>query len=225
MSLLMILFFNNIFSQTIGPKNRIGISVPLVWNHSESGLESNTLDGNRGKALSNGVNIHYMHSLSKSFFVMTGIGYFTQHFNIRRYFIFNYDQPIWFDIFYQTLKYSYATIPVSSGVAYQKMLNDRWGLSGQLTYNIYSSFSQKYLSASGEVDSYKRYLHLGDMIHLDIGISKDIFQRISIRVGLLMPLLVRWHEDEIFAKPYEPTQKAAQNIFSAGISFSCYYSF
>lgn len=30
MSLLMILFFNNIFSQTIGPKNRIGISVPLV---------------------------------------------------------------------------------------------------------------------------------------------------------------------------------------------------
>src|SRR5699024_4967806 len=125
---------------TTGLENRIGISVSLVWNHSESGLESNTLNGNRGKALSNGVNIHYMHSLSESFFVMAGIGYFKQHFNIRRYFIFNYDQPIWFDIFYQTLKYSYVTIPVSFGVAYQKMLNDHWGLSGQLTYNIYSSF-------------------------------------------------------------------------------------
>ena len=215
-----------LYSQEKTNSNKLGFSIPLVWNNSNGVYYSL---GNRrepsGNATSYGININYSHFVYKNLFLIGGVGYYKQRFNIQR--PFQYRAPDGSEPLVNTKKYSYQNIHLLIGVGYQKTLSTKWGVAGQLSYNMYNSYRQKYEQgySPGKNEIYKNHFMLGNMINLDLRCERYINNRVSIGAAIVFPIYVHWNDDKIFNKyDYaDDTQIVANQKFSFGANFSVYY--
>lgn len=213
-------------------KNSLGISIPLVWNNS-NGIYYSL--GNRqepkGKAISYGLTINYSRSLKKNWFANFGIGYHKQPFKIVRPFDFNGDTVT--NLLYYTKQYEYDCIAFNAGLGYAYTLTKKVKLNGMVTYSLLSSFNQKYVPTrySGyehkKTEENSRNLQIGNMLSLSAGLEYLFSKKMSIGVDVVFPVVIKWKDDEIFAKYYysNDSQQIAENRFSIGAAISCKYHF
>jgi len=78
----------------------------------------------------------------KNLLVIGRVGYYKQRFNIQR--PFQYRTPDGSEPLVSTEKCSYNNIHFLLGVGYQKNINEKWALTGQLSYDMYNTCKQKY---------------------------------------------------------------------------------
>lgn len=225
----MILIFshNELYAQekTNLNKNKLGISFPFIWNNSNGVYYAlGSRKEPEGKAASYGANINYTHYLQKNIFFTGGIGIFRQRFNIQR--PFQYDaggrEPV-----VVTDKYSYQNLHLLIGLGYQKMVSEKWSIAGQISYNIFHSFKQKYEQSymPGINEDYKKHFMLGSMVNLDLKCERYLNNRVSIGAAIILPVYTQWNDDKIFYKyDYaDDTQIIAQTKFSLGANLSLFY--
>ena len=226
--LLFLLLCNSIsvISQEKVNSDKLGFSLPLIWNNS-SGVYYSL--GNRrepvGNAISYGANINYSHFILKNLFIVGGVGYWNQTFNIQR--PFQYRTPDGSEPLVNTNNYSYQNIQLLIGAGYQKMISDRWSLAGQLTYNIYNSYRQKYTQeySPGKNEIFKTRFIIGSIINLDLRCERYISNRVSIGTTIFFPIYTHWNDDKMFNKyDYsDDSQIIAYQKSSFGASLSIYY--
>lgn len=222
----IIMFCNPAFSQQKGNLNKIGFSIPLIWNNSNGVYYSL---GNRrepnGNAISYGANINYSRFFLKNIFIVGGIGYWNQKFDIQR--PFQYTTPDGSEPLVSTKKYSYQNIHLLIGAGYQKRVSDRWSVAGQLSYNIYNSYRQKYVQEyfPGKNEDYNNHFKIGNMITVDFRCEQYLSNRLSIAAAIVLPMYVHWNDDEKFNKYYyaDDTQIIAHSKKSFGVNLSIYY--
>jgi len=203
----------------------ISISIPVIWNNSEATfyrLGSPMYPS--GKAISYGININHSRIIYKNLYGIIGIGYFKQKFGIKR--PFKYDSPLAFLFFTDSYKYDNAQF--YGGVGYKLDISKVFALKGYLTYNQFYSFRQKYTNHSEASDQINhKFISIGRMINLNIGVEKNITKKISIEFDALLPVSTHWNNDEIFVK-YDysnDTQQIGRTKFSIGTIISCNYHF
>lgn len=208
--------------------NRIGISIPIVWNNSQGVFYA--LGGRKettGKGISYGINFNYSKSIYKNLFGIVGTGYFKQDFGIKR--PFDYTAPDGTKPLVYTENYSYSTLHLLLGLGYQKLLTKKLLFNGKALFNIYNSkkqeYAQNYLPNSNEIT--KKSLSIGNMITFDLEIEKKITNKISLGAGVVFPVYTKWNKDLIFfSNGYSnDEQQIAKNKFSIGTAISCYYHF
>ncbi|PVD51606.1 hypothetical protein DC498_14395 [Terrimonas sp.] len=204
----------------------IGISIPAIWNNSQGTYyQLGNPKHPKGSAISYGVNINYSQSFYKSVYWKLGIGYFQQNFKIRRPFNYN-DNPG--QLGYATQSYIYNNIHLFAVAGYKKAVNNNLILNGCVSYNFLNSFRQKYIVNNDNKvwQINRRSMPVGNLIICDLGIERSISPKISFGTNLIIPVYSHWYKDEIFiGNNYEQNeQRIAQNIFSAGLSFSCQYN-
>jgi hypothetical protein len=224
------------FAQEIPPKqeksNRVhelGLSVPVLWNSSQGVYY--TLGSRKepsGEALSYGINLHYSKSIYKNIFGTVGIGYFNQAFGIERK--IDYDagelKPlIW------SKSYAYNSFHFFAGLGYKQSLGQKFALKGQATYNLYHSFRQRYTpttTAFGGNQINKNSLNIGRMFNLHIDVERKLSKKLSIGLGLIVPVMVEWENDKMFFELLgyaNDENKIAYNKFSIGTNLCCNYNF
>ena len=102
-------------------------------------------------------------------------------------------------------------------------------LNGNVTYNEYHSFRQKYFinkeNDIGQIN--KKLFSLGEQVNFDFGITENITKNISLSTNFIVPIYTHWNNDKIFINNYYSSeeQQIARNKFSAGIVVSCNYNF
>lgn len=207
--------------------NKIGISVPVIWNNSEATFYS----GNKssGKGVSYGINLNFERTIYKGIFAIVGFGYFKQAFHLSR--PFKFDDPT--SLLFTTKSYSYSNLEFIAGIGYKKELQNKISVKAMTTFNLLKSFKQKYIpqylsnSSLQNSQNNNKSINIGELVNLNIGAEKQISEKISVGIDLLIPLSIHWNNDEIFYEyaNYENTQQIAQNKFSIGISVSCNYHF
>ncbi|MCZ2223206.1 MAG: hypothetical protein LC122_06205 [Chitinophagales bacterium] len=204
---------------------RIGITIPVIYNNSKGVYYTS---GNRreptGNAISYGININYSHFLYKNLYIIGGVGLYAQNFDIQR--PFQYKTPDGTEPLVSTKKYTYQNIQFLIGVGCEKMISDKWSLGGQLSYNIYSSYRQKYEQEyfPGKNEVYKNRLMLGSTVNLDLRCERYLNNRFSIGAAIIFPVYTHWNDDKIFNKyDYaDDTQIIAYPKFSLGANLSVY---
>lgn len=221
-SLFLILSVSAI-SQTEKTKGSIGVSIPVIWNNSEATYyQLGSPKYPSGNAISYGLNINYSYPFYKSVYGKIGVGYFKQTFGIIR--PFNYDSPIQFG--WATNSYNYYNAHLYGGIGYKRAVSKGIFINGNVTYNQYYSFRQKYINGS-PVSSQVNHksITIGRVISFDVGIERKISKRIYVAVDVIFPTCTHWNKDEIFINNYysNDEQQIARNKFSAGTAFSCYY--
>jgi len=213
-------------------KNTIGVSVPMNWNNSNGVYYSL---GNRqepkGKAVSYGIGINYSSLLYKNWFATLGVGYFKQTFNIIRPFYFDGDTVT--NLLYSTKKYNYHSLTLIAGLGYSHTLNNKLKLNGLCSFSLFNSFKQNYTPTgySGyeheQIQTNNKSLQIGYMVNISAGLEYFLSKKISIGADVVLPILTKWNNDEIFIKSQfgEDSQKIAENRFSIGSTLSCKYHF
>lgn len=208
----------------------IGISIPIIWNNSETTQSSSGSNNYKsGDAISYGININHSRILYKNLFIIVGIGYYKQVFDIQR--PFKFDDPT--KLPFYTKSYEYDNIQFLAGLGYSKPLKNNYSINCSLTYNHFISFKQKYtpeyLSNSSFQNSQINHktLSIGRIINVNLGLEKALTKRISIELDATLPLLTHWENDETFFKNYyyDNSQQIGRNIFSIGTIISCNYHF
>lgn len=223
-SLFLILSVSAI-SQTEKTKGSIGVSIPVIWNNSEATYyQLGSPKYRSGNAISYGLNINYSYPFYKSVYGKIGVGYFKQTFGIIR--PFNYDSPIQFG--WATNSYNYYNAHLYGGIGYKRAVSKGIFINGNVTYNQYYSFRQKYINGS-PVSSQVNHksIGIGRMVNFNIGVKRNIAQKISFGVDAILPVSTHWNSDEIFINNGYSTneQQIARNKFSIGAAISCYYHF
>lgn len=233
LTLLFILSFNFCFSQIKNEKIKaIGVSVPLLFNNSNGVYYSL---GNRreptGKAVSYGININYTRTIYKGWITSLGVGYFRQSFNIIRPFNFSGDTVT--NLLYSTKKYNYHCLELNAGFGYSYALNNKYKLNGVGSFNSFSSFKQNYnpngqsplVPSPNQVN--KKYFIIGYNFNASLGLEYLLSKKISIGADVIVPVITKWKNDEIFIKSLfgNDSQKIAENRFSIGTMLSCKYHF
>lgn len=222
----LIMLCNPVFSQQKGNLNKIGFSMPLIWNNSNGVYYS--LGSRRepsGNATSYGANINYSRFFLKNVFIVGGIGYWNQKFDIQR--PFEYMAPNGTEPLVSTKNYSYQNIHLLIGTGYQKRVSDRWSVAGQLTYNIYNSYRQKYAQEyfPGQNEDYTNYFKIGNTINVDFRCEHYLNNRLSIGAAIVLPMYVHWNKDKVFIKYgySDDSQIIAHTKKSFGANLSVYY--
>jgi hypothetical protein len=222
---LLLISYLSAVSQSAKMKSSIGVSIPVIWNNSEATYyQLGSPKYRSGKARSYGLNIGYSHFLYKGIYGKLGVGYFKQSFGIIR--PFYYDSPMQFG--WATDSYDYDNIQLYGGIGYKRSLSKLILINGNVTYNQYYSFRQKYINHSPVPHQVNhKSMSLGRMISLNLGGEMKISKRISIGVSSIFPVFIHWDKDEIFANNHYSSdeQQIARNKFSAGIVVSCNYNF
>lgn len=227
---LLVLMCHSIelFSQQKHNYDKLGISIPFVWNNSNGVYYSL---GNRrepvGNALSYGFNLNYSHFLINNIFIIGGAGYYKQRFNIER--PFEYRSPDGTRPLVSTKRYYYQNIHFLIGFGYQKKVAEKWAVGGQFSYNIYSSFKQKYIQmySPDNNEFHNRKFMMGNTINLDIKFEHYLNSRVSIEGAVVFPVLSYWNDDLIFIKYgyANDTQTIAKSKMSIGANFSFCYKY
>jgi len=222
---ILLISYLSAVSQSGKMKSSVGISIPVIWNNSEATYyQLGSPKYPSGKATSYGLNIDYSHPLYKGIYGKLGVGYFKQNFGIIR--PFRYDSPV--DLLYSTDSYHYDNVQLFGGIGYKWNVSKLILLNGNLTYNQYYSYRQKYINHSPVPSQVNhKSISLGRMINLSLGGEKEISKKISIGVSSIFPVFTHWNDDEIFINNYYSSdeQQIARNKFSAGIVVSCNYNF
>lgn len=208
--------------------NQLGISIPVIWNNSEATFyQLGSPKYSSGNAISHGINLNYSRDVYKNFFGIIGMGYFKQLFNIKR--PFDYKTSDGTKPLVYTKYYFYNNIYWLVGVGYQREFSKNFYIKGTISYNSYSSYSQRYAQeySPGINEIYKKSLSIGSSINLNMVVEKNITNRISVGPGVVLPIYTKWNNDEIFIKNYYSSeeQQIARNKLSVGIVVSCNYHF
>lgn len=228
-SILLIFFlfaFHNGLCQKDRTRNRLGLSIPIILNHSEATFYrlGNPQHPN-GTAISYGANVNYAKHLYKNIYAIIGLGYFRQRFKITRPF----DYETLDQLGYSTESYHYNNRQLFGGLGYRRALNENAWLKVEASYNVLHSFRQKYINER----KYKVWqvnresLSIGQMIFLSAGAGHNITKTVGIEIGIVLPVRHRWNDDDMFfASDWGAgTQQIARNKFSVGTNLSCYYRF
>ncbi len=228
LQLFILALTHTVVAQENKANNQISISTPLIWNHSNGVYY--TLGNRRepdGKAISYGINSRYSRIISHGIFATAGVGYFRQNFNIQR--PFDYVTPDGSEPLIRTESYSYSNFNMLAGVGYQKKLSKEVIVKGEVIFNQYYAFREKYRQSysPGVNEIYKKSFFTGQSVFLALGMSKFISHRFSVGAEWLQPVHTRWKDDDIFFEYDYSTdsQIIAKNKFSTGISLSFYYHF
>lgn len=220
-----LIFSLDSFSQLKNIKKDLGISIPVIWNNSEATYyQLGSAKHPSGNALSYGLNINYSQSFYKGIYVKIGVGYFNQCFHIKR--PFNY-YPNPGQILYSTQSYNYSNVQLMVGIGYCKKVSENLILNGCISYNYFNSFNQKYIHNNKVRQINKKSFPLGETVNFDLAIERKINKKISLALGIILPIYTYWNNDKTFINNhYSPDeQQIAINKFSSGISLSCYYHF
>lgn len=194
------------------------VSTPVAFNNSEAKYY---LLGNpqypSGKAISYGINAKYSRMFFGKLFAIAGVGFFKQSFGIiRPFYLSSPYQPI-----FQTKNYNYHNTHIFVGAGYEKRLSPAIAVQGEVSYNWFQSFRQKYTSRQNNASQVnKRCIPLGETINLAIGAESGISSRISIGLSIFVPVIVKWNNDAMFYKyDYsDDTQKIAKTKFTGGLN-------
>lgn len=228
LSTILLISYLSAVSQSAKMKSSIGISIPVIWNNSEATFyQLGSPKYPRGNAISYGANINYSRYIHKTFFGILGLGYFKQLFNIKR--PFDYKTSDGTKPLVYTKYYSYNNIYWLVGAGYQREFSKNFYIQGTISYSNYNSFSQRYAQeySPGVNEIYKKSLSMGSMIDLNMGVEKNITNRVSVGTGVVLPIYTKWNNDGIFIKNYYSSeeQQIARNKLSVGIVVSCNYHF
>lgn len=224
LSVLLLLPYLSGICQIEKTKGLIGVSIPFEWNHSEATYyRLGSPYHRKGNALSYGVNINYAQPVYKGVYAKIGIGYFIQSFGIIR--PFNYGGPL--QVLWSTDSYSYFNTQLSGGIGYKKAISKATFLNGNVVYDQYYSFKQKYINRSptGNRINHKA-ITTGSIIRLNTGVERKIYKHISIAIDIMLPVFTHWNNDPIFTTSDYAVdeQQIARNKFSTGLSISAYYN-
>lgn len=204
--------------------------IPMLWNSSNGvyyGLGRRKEPS--GEALSYGINLQYSKSIYKNIFGTVGIGYFNQVFGIKR--PIDYRMPNIPDILIFSKFYAYNSFHFFAGLGYKQSLGQKFALKGQATYNLYHSFRQRYtptITNFGGNQINKDSFGLGRMVNLHIDLERKLSKNISVGLGLIVPVLVEWKDDDtmFYKLGYgDDEQRIAYNKFSIGTNLFCNYNF
>jgi hypothetical protein len=218
------------FSQALNEKGKIGITLPVIYNYS-TGAYYQT--GNRkepgGGAFSYGINLSYIQPVYKNIFIKAGVGFFKQNFRVNR--PFKFDDPS--ALLFYTKSYSYVNIDWHAGIGIKRKLGNQTKIeiigSYMSLHSIKQYYTPTYLSLYSPQNrqTSAKYFRLGYNLNLELGVTRNISEKISLGSHLFFPFIVHWNSDPIFINTYYSTdeQKIAKNKFSAGLSISAYYHF
>jgi hypothetical protein len=227
MIFLTVLSFNS-----FGQKS-ISISIPFIsstvtqtnnWSPPTAG---NRKDYFNGTAIAYGVNLSYSFRpvniiKTEGIYLVVGAGYLNQRFNIER--PFNYDsqfQPIFY-----TDYYAYRCLKSLLGISYQYEFKRRFTLTSDLTYNWLYSFQQAYKPTvinsfyGWDTQVNKNKINFGNILLLSAGLHRDVGNRISIGINLILPLKTLWRNDTIFN---DDPSKFSSPDFTIGASLNLRY--
>jgi hypothetical protein len=183
-----------------------------------------------GTSLGYGVNLTYSFRptfiiKNKHILLNVGIGYLQQRFDIRR--PFDYNSLIY--ITYYTDYYVYNCLNLSVGLAYNFPLGEKYFLTGNLSYNQQSSFRQDYTPTyssfnrgfDGFTQTNNNQIDFAKMLNLSIGINRNLGNRFSFGLNMLIPVYIQWRNDKIFRD--DPSAFYSPK-FSLGSSISITYN-
>ena len=214
------------------------LSMPVIYNTVEvtnnwsPPTAINRKNQFNGTSLGYGVNLNY--SFRPTFivknhqlFLNIGVGYFMQRFDLQR--PFDYVSPLQ-PIFY-TDHYSYHCLQVLLGISYKYSINSDYFLIGNFSYSGLNSFRQQYTPTSNA--GYGRLTQInhnqidfGNMLMLAMGLNRNLGDRFSLGLSVLIPLYIRWRNDKIFkddpTKYFHPKSMGG-NISSIGGNISIGY--
>ncbi len=219
---------NAISQKSFSNRSRIGISIPVIWNSSEATYYAlGSPKHPKGKAISYGLNINYCFPLYKDFYGKLGVGYYKQKFGISR--PFNYTPPDGTKPVVYTTHYDYDNFQFLIGIGYRKEFVKDWFFNGEILYNIFNSYRQKYFQNyfPNNTEINKKSLSIGNAINFEGGIEKNVSNKISLGANLIIPVYTHWNSDKIFTNSYYSTDELviARNKYSIGVSVSFYYHF
>ena len=222
---LLLMSYLSAVSQSAKMKSSIGVTIPVIWNNSEATYyQLGSPKYRSGKATSYGLNIDYSHSLYNGIYGKLGVGYFKQSFGIIR--PFRYESPL--NLLYSTDSYHYDNVQLFCGIGYKLSISKWILLNGNVTYNQYYSYRQKYINHSPVASQVNhKSISLGRMVNLEFGEESRISKKISIVTNIVYPVCIHWNNDEIFINNHYSSneQQIARNKFSAGVVVSCNYNF
>ena len=207
----------------------LSVSFPMIWSDVEvkdnwtPATAPNYEEYLGGSAFGYGVNLNYSFQpkfiiKDKHFAINIGAGYFKQRFEIMR--PFNYNSQI-FMIFY-TDHYSYHCLQGNIGLTYKREVSRKLFLSGNFTFNTLLSFKQQYTPTRPDFPTQTDYsqINLGKMLSVGVGLEKQLGDRFSGTLQLLIPFYTRWRNDDIFND--DPSTFSRPN-FSLGSVISVAY--
>ncbi len=163
--------------------------------------------------------------------LLLDLGYFNQSFNINRPFYFDGDTLT--ALLYSTKQYNYHSYTLNAGLGYSHALNNKIKLNGLASFVLLNSFKQSY-DPNGQGPLFpkpnqinKKSLQIGYMVNISAGLEYLLSRKISIGADVVLPIITKWKNDEIFIKSQfgEDSQKIAENRFSIGTTLSCKYHF
>jgi hypothetical protein len=229
-TILLLAFSMKGYTQTQDSKLKaIGVSIPVIFNNSEGTYYQL---GNRvkatGKAVSYGLNITHSRTIYKNLYGIAGIGYFKQSFGIKR--PFDYAAPDSTKPLVYTKKYNYNSMHFIIGLGYKVTINESMAFKGSMTYNLFSSFSQKYVTDSysaGTKQLNKKSIGIGNIISATAGAELKIDRKISVGFDLIIPLSTMWNDDKTFFNYgyADNTQQIGKTKSSLGAAIICNYHF
>jgi hypothetical protein len=223
-----IFFLTSITSLSASGQNGFTLSVPVIyskvevannWSPPTAVNRQNEFDGT---SLGHGVNLNYSFRVpfiikNKRILFNIGLGYFKQKFDLQR--PFDYVSPL--EPIYYTDHYSYNCWQGSVGVTYSYPVNNKYSLSGNLSYCWLTSFRQEYAPTRGySAQINNGQIDFGKMLNLSLGINRKLGGKFSVGLNMLIPVYVRWRNDKIFKD--DPSTFYSPE-FSLGTSISITY--
>jgi len=215
-------FGQNSFTLTV-PVIYSNVEIANNWSPPTSVNRQNQFDGT---SIGYGVNLNYSFrptfiTKNQHIFLNIGTGYYNQRFDLER--PFDYVSPL-YPVFYTDF-YSYHCWQLSAGLTYNYLLSKNYFLSGSLYYNWLNSFRQEYTPTSnhgyGELTQVNHNrIDFGSTLILAICLNRNLGNRFSLGLNVLVPLFIHWRNDKIFKD--DPTE-FSQPKFSLGSSISITY--
>ena len=200
-----------IASLTAYGQNGFTISVPVIYSNVEikdnwtPPTAINYKEYLRGTSLGYGLNLNYSFQPTfiiqdKRFLLNAGAGYFQQRFDITRPFDYNTQvQPI-----YYADHYAYYSWQWIVGIIYTYPFK-KYTLTANVSYTELKSFRQDYTPTGRLPSTYGFFtqtnhlqIDFGKMLNLSIGINRNLGDRFSVGLNILVPVFVRWRNDKIF---------------------------
>jgi len=221
-----------LISPTADGQSGFTLSIPVIyskievannWSPPTAVNRQNQFDGT---TLGYGVNLNY--SFRPTFLIKNqhillniGVGYFNQRFDLER--PFDYDSSVK-PIFY-TDYYSYYCLQGLVGISYNYSFSADYLLVCNLSYNWLNSFRQEYTPTySVGTDHFTQInnnqMDFGNTLMLAIGLNRNLGNRFSLGLNVLVPVYIRWRNDKIFGD--DPSTFYSPK-FSLGSSISITY--
>jgi len=231
MRLIFVIFYCITSFSTKG-QNSLSVSVPMIYsnvtvkNNWSPPTAIHRINQFSGTAIGSGININYsfrpvfiFKNRLKHFTMNIGVGYFSQRFDVIRF--FNYNSPYY--LVYSTDHYSYKCWQGSVGLVYIHALGKKHFFKGDVMYSMQQSFKQEYtpkaLNSPTQIN--KLNIDFARTITLVLGVQRKLGGEVFVGLNLFLPY-VWWRNDKIFGD--NPSTFSSPS-FSLGGSVNVIYRF